>query len=553
MKLQYILIALVLLVGCTKDLDLTPKDTISDVTFWESSSDFKLAANNLYFSLETFDFWDVESDIAYNVPNPVSNGTIQTTETDDNWNSPYTFIRSCNKIITMAEESSVLEDEEVKRFVAEAMFFRAYNYWKLFKLYGRVQIITEVLDINSEELYGSRNTRKETVDFILDDLTNAVADLPEKSELSEDNIGRITKGAALALKARVALFEGTWQKYRGGTDFSEYINTAISAASEVMNSSQYSLYTGGAESYRYLFIDQGDNSTEGILDRRYQKDVFGQDFPHQIQQTGYLPTKKLADMYLCEDGLPISQSPLFQGYNAITSEFQNRDSRMTMTMMVPGTNAYQPLYSGAVENWPFRPQRNANTGYIMYKFMSENVTANMLGAGTGPHSFDYHIIRYAEVLLIYAEAIFERDGAISDGDLDKSINVIRQRVNMPALTNSFVSSHGLDMLEEIRRERTIELAMENFRYDDLRRWKTAETELIEDVKGIKIVDSEWAEPIIIDVTNENPYMDNSWQTDENGFIVAESNRVFDPNKHYLRPIPTKEVLLNPGLEQNPNW
>ena len=553
MKLQYILIALVLLVGCSKDLDLTPQDTISDVTFWETSSDFKLAANDLYFSLEVFDFWDVESDIAFNVPNPISNGTIQTTETDENWNSSYTFIRGCNKIIAMAKETSVSEDEEIKRFVAEAMFFRAYNYWKLFRLYGRVQIVADVLDINSDELYDSRNTRKETVDFILDDLTKAVTDLPEKSELSEGNIGRITKGAALALKARVALFEGTWQKYREGSDFSEYINTAISAASDVMNSSQYSLYTEGEESYRYLFIDEGDNSSECILDRRYQKDVFGQSFPHQIQQTGYLPTKKLADMYLCEDGLPVSQSPLFQGYNTITSEFQNRDPRMTMTMMVPGTNAYQPLYSGAVENWPFRPQRNANTGYILYKFMSENVTANMLGAQDDPHSFDYHLIRYAEVLLIYAEAIFERDGSIGDGDLDKSINLIRQRVNMPALTNSFVSSNGLDMLEEIRRERTIELAMENFRYDDLRRWKTAETELIEDVKGIKIVDSEWAEPIIIDGTNENPYLDNSWQTDENGFIIAEGDRVFDPNKHYLRSIPTKEVLLNPNLEQNPNW
>lgn len=263
-------------------------------------------------------------------------------------------------------------------------------------------------------------------------------------------------------------------------------------------------------------------------------------------------------MYLCSDGLANNQSPLFQGYNTTTSEFQNRDPRMTMTMIVPGTKTVRVFYATTpVENWPFSPQRDANTGYITYKYLSEDVYSNGLIDDGNSHSFDNHIIRYAEVLLIYAEATFERNGTISDADLNKSINVIRQRVNMPALTNAFVTANGLDMKQEIRRERTIELALEGFRYDDLRRWKTAEIEMKEDIKGIKIVGSTWTDPIIVDGVNRNPYADAFWQsrTDANGFIVTESGtgRNFDPDKHYLRPLPTREIAINNKLQQNPGW
>ena len=159
------------------------------------------------------------------------------------------------------------------------------------------------------------------------------------------------------------------------------------------------------------------------------------------------------------------------------------------------------------------------------------------------------------MLLIYAEATFEKNGTIGDDDLNKSINLIRQRANMQSLTNAFVTANGLDMKTELRRERSIELALEGFRYDDLRRWKTAETEMPMDVKGIKIVGSNWTDPIIQDGANRNPYGGASWQsnTDANGFIIAESGRSFDPVKHYLRPLPTKEILINPDLQQNPGW
>ena len=547
---------MLLLTGCNEGLDLLPKDSISDGTFWKTTADFKLAANNLYFSLEEFNEWDNYSDITFDVPNAVSNGTYQTSENDSRWTNAYIYIRRCNKIIEKATESPIAS--ELEQFIGEAKFFRAYNYWTIYKLFGEVPIITRELDINDEELYASRATRKETVDFIIKDLEEAATNLPEQGVLSNADIGRVTKGAANSLKARVALFEGTWGKFRNDASANTYLDIAIGAATIVMNSSQYSLFTGkGSQSYRYLFIDEGDNASEAILDRRYQKQINTHRHPASMSEGHLLPTKKLADMYLCADGLPITQSPLFQGYNQTDSEFQNRDPRMTMTIAIPGTGIRQFWYPEPVESWPFYPQRNANTGYITYKFLSEDPESNESPASIRFDS-DNHILRYAEVLLIYAEAIFEKNGTISDEDLNKSINLLRQRANMPALlSNSLVDANGLDMQEEIRRERTIELALEGFRFDDLRRWKTAENELPTDVKGIKIIGTPWANPIVVEGQDRNPYPDVSWQnrTDANGFIIAESasGRFFDPTKHYLMPLPTKEILINPKLQQNPGW
>ena len=558
MKHIFILFTIVLLLaGCTKKLDLYPLDSISQATFWKSASEFKLAANNLYNSLSQYQLTgDLESDIAYDVDNAISSGTYVVNETDDNWNTPYYYIRRCNTIIASAENSAVSTDAEVIRFVAEAKFFRAWNYWMLFRLYGGVPIIKEALDINSELLYNARATRKETVDFILQDLSDAAENLPLKSALSSADVGRIAKGTAFALKSRIALFEGTWNKYRGSSDVNVYLDQAIESASNVINSNQYSLYSGsGADSYRYLFIEKGDDSPESILDDRYEVNVRGQGMSWTVLQ-GYLATKKLADMYLCNDGLPISKSPLFKGYDTRISEFQNRDSRMIMTLLIPGSLAEWKLFPDKIDSWPFFPQRNSNTGYITNKYRSEDRYGNT--TQQQQHGFDTHIIRYAEVLLSFAEATYEKNGSISDADLNKSINIIRNRVGMIPLSNAFVTSNGLDMKQEIRRERTIELALEGYRYDDLRRWKTAEIEMPQAIRGIKIVGSQWGtDQIILSDIDKNPYSKAAYQSnaDPSGFLIVEpaEGRNFDPAKHYLRPIPTKEILINNKLEQNPNW
>jgi len=555
MKYNFIyksLLAFVLFTGCSQSIDLVPLDTISDVTFWKTASDFKLGANNLYLSLPVLNRSDLESDIAFTYPNSISNSTYQTTENDVNWSNPYIYIRRCNNII---EKSELFPDNtEIQRFIAEAKFFRAYNYWRLFRLFGGVPIVSEVLDIESEKLYAPRAERKETADFILRDLKEAAEFLPEKNLLTSTDIGRVTKGAANSLLASIALFEGTWIKYRNGSDANSYLDMAINASLSVINSAQYALYSGkGSDSYRYLFIEEGDDSKESVLDRRYQLDIVPHEFPYLLDQECYPPTKKLADMYLCKDGLPITKSALFKGYGTMTSEYENRDPRMTMTMILPGLITNRPLYTNPVINYPFFPQRVGNTGYNCYKYMSELKYDRPRNNSNG---YDLHVIRYAEVLLTYAEAVFERNGSISDADLNKSINIVRNRAGIPSLTNQFITTNGLDMKEEIRRERTIELALEGFRYDDLRRWKKAEIELNQTIKGINIKIPDW-QKAVLEGGIKNLYADKTWQskTDEQGFIIAENSslRLFDPTKHYLRPIPTKEILINPKLEQNPGW
>ena len=133
--ISYIILITVLFVtGCSKDLDLYPLDSVSDAIFWKKAPDYQLAANSLYLSLSSHNFWgDSESDIAFNFGNEISNGTYVVTETDNKWSSPYVYIRRSNKIISMAGKENLMNDPEVARFVAEAKFFRAWNYWMLFR------------------------------------------------------------------------------------------------------------------------------------------------------------------------------------------------------------------------------------------------------------------------------------------------------------------------------------------------------------------------------------------------------------------------------------
>jgi len=220
---------------------------------------------------------------------------------------------------------------------------------------------------------------------------------------------------------------------------------------------------------------------------------------------------------------------------------------MAMTFIVPGSDVFQesgfqPVFPG------FSGSNASRTGYMIRKFLDETYdAAHFAGA------YDFKEFRYGEVLLILAEALFERDGAISDGDLDRTIGQLRRRAGMPdssALTNGFVTSHGLDMLTEIRRERTVELAFEGFRRDDLRRWKTAETEMPQALRGVKFVGTEYQQ------RDPSLVIGTDIQVDAGGFVVAEpaASRQFVVPQHYLDPIPLQQIQLSKGtLTQNPGW
>ncbi|HEV7621489.1 MAG TPA: RagB/SusD family nutrient uptake outer membrane protein [Flavisolibacter sp.] len=541
---KYLFLILVL-AGCKKTLDLTPKDQISDASFWKTPAHFQLAANDFYYGLqEVPQYIDLNADIAFGSgANPVSNGSYLPSANSPTWDNAYIQIRAVNYLLEKAPASKL--GSSIDRWVGEALFFRAYNYWKLVKSFGGVPKIDKVLDVTSSELYTKRSSQSEIIDFIISDLDNAINKLPLQSQLTPDELGRVTQGAALALKARAALFQGTWAKYHSEGDGSKYINMAVDASEKVVASNEYALYTDkGADSYKYLFILQGDDSKEVILARRYYANRATHNWTRELWFNAMVPTKNLADLYLSKDGLPINQSPLFQGYNTLTSEFQNRDPRMSMTFIVPGTSIFfegglmQPTFPG------FSGSNATHTGYMIRKFLDETLDATQFRG-----EYDFKEFRYAETLLILAEALYEKNGVISDADLDRTINVIRSRVNMPSLTNAFVTANGLKMLDELRRERTVELAFEGYRRDDLRRWKTAETVLPQAIKGVKFVGTEYQQKY------PDLQVGTDIQVDSNGFIVAEpaASRQF-LDKHYLDPIPLQQIQLSKGtLIQNPGW
>ena len=557
-KIACVVLAFLFSPGCSDFLDLTPQSEITDVTYWITANDFKLAANWFYLNTLPDPRYsgtnnnDNMSDIAFGMQlDQISSGTYVAPEQDeDYWDKPYTGIRNANKLIGEGEQSTIKDD--LLPYLGEGHFFRAFNYFTLFKLYGGVPIIDQVLIPGDEEVFNERASREEVINFILSDLDQAIADLPVK-DASET--GRICQEAAKAFKARVCLFEGTWRKFHETGDANALLDQAITASKDVIDSKSYSLYQGkGDESYRYLFIDQTSiDNPESIIAKKYRTNINVNGWAYGVSWGNLNPTKKIADMYLCADGLPIDKSSLFEGYDSCRTEFYNRDPRMTQSLILPAKKVIRPQFDTYRPQWPgIDNNRNVNSGYMLYKFISEQPTP-----GDGGGEFDWNVLRYSEVLLTYAEARFERNGEISDADLDLSVNALRDRVNMPHLTNAFVQANGLDMRTEIRRERTIELAFEGYRWDDLRRWKTAETELPKSVLSIKVTGTQWdSQHITLNGSTYTSFFYNLPADQlENGYKVLQSGsqRKFEPEKDYLLPVPTKQVSLNPDLEQNPNW
>lgn len=587
-KLIHILLFIVLLLfaGCDKALDLEVEDTITDNEFWSSPSEFKLAANAFYPYLNTFEqviTRDLCADLLAGSTNAISNSSYTNPQSDAaNWDTQWNRIRAINVFLQKAQAYPY--PEEIKSLVGEVCFFRAYVNWLLFQNYGAMPIVDRVIGINDTLLYATQAPSTKYVDFMINDLKEASQRLPLESQIANTNKGRVSKGAAQALLARIALFEGTWQKFRGNQlRAQEMLAVAVDYAKRVMDSKEYRLFyderlsdnriTGEQinTSYRYLFILENPQSNpigitksankEYILANRYDDKlrVMGYNLSHTLVSGTFSPVQKLLNLYLCRDGLPLSMSGLFQGDTTWSSQFLNRDPRMIQSIKVPGVKYWKYGVQGRV-NWKgdsldLSTALIANpsigqvtmTGFNSLKFITERNVA------VSYESQDCPIIRYAEVLLIYAEALFELNGSISDEDLDLSINLLRDRVGMAHLTNALVNNNQLDMREEIRRERTVELYCEGFRYDDLRRWKTAETEMSQALLGARITGTVYGKTYTFpDKSIYTPPATEGRLSPDGHYIVEPAgNRVFQ-QKHYLRPIPSAEIRIT-RLKQNPGW
>ncbi len=564
--------------GCNKMLNLNPIGQLSSAGYWSSANDFQLAANEFYtyemtYSKLFFDggsynnpHSDYRSDLTATRGNVFSNGSNAVPNTDGNYSTDYSNIRTINTLLT--ESYSYSAPSTIAEYVAEAHFFRAYEYFDLLQMYGGVPLITLPLQPSSDsssQLFAPQASRDAVVNFIIADLDSAIANLPLASALPSTSLGRITKGAAQAFLGRVTLYEGTWQEFRGNTSLANtYLTMAVASSDSVIASAQYQLFQPAAlgdSAQKYMFILENEQSNpanlgksannEYILANRYDQAtrVPSVNITKTMLANVFPLSRTMANMYLCSDGLPTTTSPLFQGYSTMTSEYENRDNRMRYNMMISG----QPYWSNAkyhIEwNWSatdlanadftsFNPT-NTTSGYNNQKWCSERDVPDY------QESYDYPVIRYAEVLLNYAEAVFELNGQITDAQLNISLNLVRQRVNptMPALSNELLAADNLDMRTEIRRERTVELYTEGFRTDDLKRWKTAETQLPMDLLGIQ-----W----------QGTQFQTTWPAlssqplDPNGCLILESGRTW-AQKNYLLPFPTQQLELNPRLVQNTGW
>lgn len=552
-------------------LDMEPKTQLADTNYWQTPDHFKLFATQFYGwtvdfkQLDDSPHSDVRSDLRTGITLDVySNGTNSIPSSDKTYTNNYNRIRQVNTLLQQVEGYAVPADIETS--VGEAHFFRAYCYFDLLQVYGDVIITRTPLDIDSPEMQMARNSRDEVVDFILEDLEEAIRLLPEANEISSKDEGRLSSQAASAFLSRVALYEGTWQKFRNGGQnndrSSALLDIAATSAHDVIESGFFELFNPeelGTEAYKYLFILENDKSNPAGITKSGNKEyIFTRRHDPTLASIGFnitqgrlgnavYVTRKMANMYLQSNGLPIN--PQTWDYSKVDSEFKNRDNRMSNTLMIPGhtywgTGGGRIDWTGSAEEIANASHKNfmpsTGTGYFPHKWCCERD-----GVPTGMEAYDYPIIRYAEVLLNYAEAVFERDDKISDEGLAISLNLTRKRVNpnMPDLTNAFVSANNLDMRTEIRRERTVEFYDENFRIDDLKRWKTAEEEMPMNLTGVKWRGTDY----------ETKWTDASSKTmDAEGCIIYEQGRVWE-EKHYLYPLPIDQLKLNPNLEQNPGW
>lgn len=565
---QYICVVCIIL-GLSSCLDLDPKADLGDNLVWGKADNFQLFANQFYGWTRDFQqganyasgvsdgpHSDYRSDlICTSSINTYSQGTNAIPATDGNFTTLYKRIYYTNLLLKNAE--SFDNQAAIAVPMGEALWFRAYLHFELVQLYGNAQLLTTPLDMDSERLYGPRDDRGAVIDQIVKDLQQAATLLPATPSAA----GRLCKDAAQALLSRVALYEGTWQKFHNNNNgrAQELLGIAKSAAEAVMNSGNYSLFYSdqlGKDSYRYLFIleDGGQcnpagltksANTEYIMTTRHRDgDKMALNITHAMLANVCYPTSKMANLYLCQDGLPVGKSKMFQGYAQATSEFMNRDNRMNGTMLMHGEKhwnndgKWRTAWTDEDLANSLEANVRSNSGYQTHKWAVERKVDDYYEA------MDYPVIRYAEVLLNYAEAVYEMSENISDADLDKSLNLVRLRVNpdMPKLSNSFVSSNGLNMREEIRRERSVELILEGFRIDDLKRWATAPTEMPQDQLGVKMKGT-WFEA---------NWSGQARQLNADGNIIMYTGRSWS-DKLYLYPLPSDELQLNPQLGQNPGW
>ena len=550
--IQSILVAVTLLtVSCNDYLDRFPKDSFSEPTFFKTENDLIYYANQFYGSLPV-QRMDNDNNSDNMVPQNINTflaGTYTVPGSGGGWASgDWANIRSCNYFL---EHYSRAETSFKERYAGEVRFFRALFYWYKVVNFGDVPLLLKALDDNSEELYGPREKREKVMDeVVLEDLTFAVANLPEKNQAAA---GRLHKDAARALMSRICLWEGTYRKYRNIEGADTYLDACVKASEELMDAG-YDIYSTGNtdEDYRNLFIQKDLRSNpEAIFYRAYITDKNTHNYTRQASENNTGMSKDFVDSYLfLDDGKPIGLTSHPYDDSTPAKECEGRDPRYTQTIATPGFIMTLP---DLAVNLPAIGTSRTSTGYWNIKGRSSDLAQ----FNADKSDLDLFIFRYAEVLLNYAEAKYELTGSLTIAELDKSINLIRDRVGMPHLTtNPDADPNAVNygytvapLLYEIRRERRIELVGEGFRFNDIIRWKAGKLiEGVKTIRGMKLTDelrSQYADPSSL----------NNIAVDDDYYIIVypsiATTRKWN-DKSYLYPLPTDEKDRC-HYEQNPGW
>ena len=593
---RFILPALALLLGLTSCnwLERNPKATLAPENYFRDETDLQLFSNSFYNNLLDKEPYEEQNDhyVHLNLSNVLRGGNNRTVpNSGGGWGSGSGAWGDLRKMNTLLEYIDKCEDKDaVVKYTALTRFFRAYLYFNMVKRFGDVPWIQDQLETDSDALYNPRDSREVIMGHMIEDIDYAIENLP-----ASVSVYRVNRWTALALKARFCLFEGTFRKYHdpaqhaymyvvplpsGAHDSAYYLGLAAQAAREIMDNGPYRLVAD----YRKMFAGPDADKGEWILaiknDQSLQ--ICNNSTAFALMPTQGCPglTRKFVASFLMADGSRFTDQPGWETMQFV-QEMTGRDPRLAAITVTPGyirlgdTEVSAPDLGSSV------------TGYQLVKYVMDSTLPEV---GRVDKSYnDMPVFRLAEVYLNYAEAKAEL-GSLTQDDLDVSVNKLRDRVGMPhmdmeaananpdpyLLSEEYgyrnVSGANQGVILEIRRERAVELADEGFRLTDLIRWR--EGKCLEQ----PLVGMYFPGPGEYDLTGDGKpdlclwsgidpkhkdMVDKEIGTDtgvilsggDSGYLDHHQNvaHVFDENRDYYYPIPTKERQLNPNLLQNPGW
>ena len=548
--------------SCNDMLDKTPRDrfVLSDA-FWNNTNQVESYSNAFYEDYSAYGTgggsgWFYFKSLSDDQVNPSFDNWMFTTVpgTSSYWNSPYTEIRRANYMLNGLETSTLSDDVKAK-YQAIGRLNRAWQYYQLVRMYGDVQWLdVAITDPDDDLVYGERTDRDVVMDNVLADLQFAA------STLTGTNKNAWNPYMAYAMMSDICLYEGTYCKYRTAADngkaadltrANKYLQLAVDAANQIMNSGNYELTSEYGTVYNSVDLS---GCKEIIFYRNYVKDELMHstvDYTaSSSQQRGI--SKDAFDAFLFLDGKPLATTtldkndhPVAEGdLYSITDMLSTRDQRLSVLL--------DPYLCFKGHGWERSGSMlmTSSTGYNIAKYDNpEEITDVAYRINTGKNYTDGPLYWLAVVYLNYAEAKAEL-GTLTTADLDATINKLQARAGLPAMTLSPEADPANNMgvsnlIWEIRRCRRCELMTDNwYRYWDLVRWH--QLDKLDSQKYPNINRGAY----LAGVTD----LDETFTLDADGYTIPVSaTRTFD-KKYYLCPIPSNQITLSQGATtQNPGW